>query len=348
MTFKAKSQDYKFHSQSGNAVIIVLIILVVVAVGAFAFLSGQKAGEKSTQSEPAALASDHTQTPAAAEPAAAKATTGTTEATTEIAPGNPVVAKVGGEDITRQDVMDFVQTLPEQLRQMPLEKIFPLAQEQVINARIIAAKTKGVSVDSDAEYQKQLALAKEQISRSVFIQNEVDKNVTEEKLKAAYEKYRAEFPKTEELKAAHILVEDEQKAKDIIEKIKAGGDFATLAKENSKDNTASTGGELGYFAKDDVVKEFADASFALQPGQFSQTPVKTQFGWHIIKVQERRQRPPGDFESVKPFLEAQLRREVLDNLIKSWRTELSVERFDINGNKIEPAAGTPTPVQSTP
>ncbi|MCK6418212.1 MAG: peptidylprolyl isomerase [Alphaproteobacteria bacterium] len=325
-------------AQSGNAVIIVLVALVVVAVGAFAYLSSQKVNEQSP------LPSAEVATAASAEPQTSPAHTAEEKPPEAevLAPGNPVVAKVGGEDITRQDVMNFVQTLPDQLRQMPLEKIFPLAQEQVINARIIAAKTKGVSVDSDAEYQKQLALAKEQITRSVYIQNEVDKNITEEKLQTAYEKYRTEFPKTEERKASHILVDSEEKAKELIEKIKAGSDFSTLAKENSKDNTAQSGGDLGYFAKDDVVPEFAAAAFGMQPGQVSDTPVKTQFGWHVIKLEDRRDRPPGDFDSVKPFLEAQLRREVLDNLIKTWRTELSVERFDINGNKIEPAAGTTT------
>jgi peptidyl-prolyl cis-trans isomerase C len=339
---KSPSLQPQSPKSSGNAVVIVLGVLVVVAVGALTYMNMNKpADSASSKTEAVAqdqsVPKDDSQANAASEPKQL-----------EITPGNPVVARVGTQDITRQDVVAFAQNLPDQLRQMPVEQLFPMLQDQVINAKIISEKTKGVSVESDPEFQRQLALAKDQITRSVFIQNEVQKRINDDGIKQAYDKYKAEFPKTEEVRAAHILVADEQKAKDLIAQLKSGSDFATLAKENSKDGTAQKGGDLGYFAKSDVVPEFADAAFALTKGAVTETPVKTQFGWHVIRLDDRRQREPGSLDSVKPMLEAQLRREILDGLLKDWRASVTVERFDINGKAIEPAAGTQAPVSQSP
>src|SRR5690606_30614991 len=100
-----------------------------------------------------------------------------------------------------------------------------------------------------------------------------------------------------------------------------GADFAELAKANSTDGTAQNGGELGYFAKTDVVPEFGEAAFSTEVGTYTKKPVKTEFGYHIITVEEKRKRPPASFEDVKPFLEAQVRRQILDEMIQSWRDD---------------------------
>lgn len=319
--------------ESGNAVIIVLIALVIVAVGALAYLSGQVAGEKQTTAtvEAASGEGDHAN---AGEKTAENSGVSASEAA-----GNPVVATVDGKEITRQEVAGFIQSLPPQTRQLPIDKLYPLALDQVINGRLIEENTAGVNLDSDPEVQEQLKLAKDQIVRTVYLQKQVDKKITDARIKAAYEDYKKSFPKVEEVKASHILVKDEEKAKELLAKLKGGADFAKLAKENSTDGTAEGGGELGYFAKTDVVPEFADAAFDTKPGTLHDTVVKTQFGYHIIKVDDKRMRPPADYESAKPFLEAQLRREILDEMVKTWRDAAKIERFDINGKAIEPAAG---------
>lgn len=338
---------YFYKNQSGNAVIIVLAVLVVVAVGALAYLSGQMAGENI--SAPEVTQTAQAQTPAPAETAQNEAADAEAqdEAPT-IVPGNPVVAKLNGEDITRQDIFVFMQTLPPQTRQLPPEQLFPLALEQVINAKIITDKTKDVNLDNDERVKEQLEAAKTQIVRGVFIENTVNERMTEDRLKQAYADYVEEFPKEEEVKAAHILVDEKEVADSLIEQLNNGREFAQLAQESSKDNTANNGGELGYFLKGDVVPEFAEAAFGLEPGTYTRSPVKSQFGYHIIRVDEKRIRPPADFETVKPFLEAQLRRGILDEVLQGWRDDSTIERFDINGKPIEPAAGTEEgPAEST-
>lgn len=326
-------------AESGNTIVIVLVALVVIAVGAFAFLSGKITGDNLLDDKNTASATEEIaqtdSTPAGEKPAAGE--DASAEEGTVIRPGNPVVAKVGDEDVTRVDVFNFIQTLPAQTRNLPPEQLFPLALEQVVNAKIIGEKAQGAKLDNDEAVKAQLEVAKEQIVRTVYLQKEVEKGMTEERKKQAYEAYKEGFAKVEELKASHILVEDEALAKDLIKQIKDGADFAELAKANSTDGTAENGGELGYFAKADVVPEFGAAADALEVDEITAEPVKSQFGYHVIKLEERRMREPATFEEAMPFLEGQLRQAILNRLVEDWRNAAKVERFDINGDAIETA-----------
>lgn len=319
-------------SESGNAIVIVLVVLVVVAVGALAYMSSQSNKADNAPDGTAATAQSDAQ-PAAGEEEVAEGEP------LEIEPGNPVVAKVNGEEVTRLDVFNLIQTLPPNTRQMPVEQLFPLAQEEVINARLINEKTKGVNLDDDPAVKAQLEAAKSNIVRNVYLQNQIKKKITDERLQAAYEQYKAQFPEIQEAKASHILVKEKEKAEELVKELEGGADFAELAKANSIDGTAANGGQLGYFAETEVVAPFAEAAFKLSPGEYTKKPVESEFGYHIIKLEETRQRPPAPFEQAKPFLEGQMQGAVLNELISEWRREANVERYDINGDKIEPAAG---------
>jgi len=323
------SKKNESRKESGNAVVIVLVVLVVVAVGALAFLSGKMISKEEAVS-PGSPAPSQQQAQANQPPPQERIV---------VEPGNPVVAKIGKTEIMRVDVFNFIQQLPEKARQQPVQQLFPLAMEQVINARIIEAKTAKVNLDKDPEVKKQMEAAKKQIVRNVYIQNEVTKKLTDERLKQAYGQYTANFPDIEEVKARHILVESESKARGLISQLNEGASFEDLAKANSTDATAANGGELGYFAQGDVVPAFSDAAFKTEVGSYTKKPIKTEFGFHVIKVEEKRKRPPADFKTAKPFLETQLRRVALDEVIQGWRDEANIERFDINGKPIEPAAG---------
>ena len=333
----------KSHTQSGNALVIVLAVLVVAGLGGLAYFYSSKANKDEAGSTAVAEVSTESTQPAAGDSEDTDA-----DAAPAAGEGNPVVAKLKGGEVTRLEVFNFIQTLPPQTRQLPLEQLYPMALEQVINSKIIAEKTKGVNLDSDAEFKKQLAEAKKQITRTVYIENLVNKKVTDEKLKEAYEKYVKAFPDVQDVKARHILVKDEAKAKDLIKQLGEGKDFAELAKANSTDGTAASGGELGYFAKTEVVPPFADAAFALNVGEYSKKPVKTDFGYHVIKVEEKRKRPPAAYDEIKPLLETQLRREILEQTVEGWREEAQIERFDINGKPIEPAGGDEKKVDEKP
>jgi peptidyl-prolyl cis-trans isomerase C len=249
--------------------------------------------------------------------------------------GNPTVAVVNGEDIKRSDVFNFISGLPDNVRQMPIQQLFPLALEQVINNRVINTRAQGANLADDPEVQQLLDQAKGQIVRNVFVDRQVTSAITQKRLVEAYEKLLADIGEVQEIKARHILVEDEQKAKELISKLDSGEDFEALAKAESTGPSADRGGDLGYFAKNEMVPEFANAAFSLEVGAHSKNPVQTQFGWHVIKVEEKRTRPEPEFESVKPQLEAQLRQEVLASLLEEWQKDAKIKKFDINGDEIK-------------
>lgn len=343
-------------AQRGNAAIIALVLLVVAAVGAAVFFSGKiGAGKEDSAAQQTAAAGQ--ETPAQTETAAGESDGETAEAPAEEKaeneaaaesaegddPGNPVVAKVNGKEITRLEVLSFIQTLPPQTRQIPVEQLFPLALDQVVNAELIGDKVKGVNLDKDPEVEKQMKLARQQIVRTVFMQKEAEKAVTEDMIKAAYEEYKKDFPKIEEVKARHILVKEEALAKDVIKQLEDGADFSALAKEHSFDATKDRGGELSFFSKQDVVPQFGEAAFSMDINEISKTPVKSDFGYHVIQVLEKRQRPPAEYEKAKPYLVAQLRGKVLGDIVEKWRDEAKIEIFDINGKPVEPAAGDEKP-----
>ena len=255
--------------------------------------------------------------------------------------GNPVVAKVNGTEVTRGEVLEFITTLPEQARQMPLQNLFPMARDQVVNNKLVAEKAKTANLESDPEVQKLMDQARQQIERSVYVEREVASKVNDVELQKAYNELKTELSKVEEVKARHILVDTEEKAKEVITKLQGGAKFEDLVQEYSEGVTKETKGELGYFAKAEMVPEFSTAAFALGKGQYTKTPVKTQFGWHVIESEDRRTRPAPSFDEVKPQLEAVVRQRQLMELINQWQKDAQVEKFDING-KPEAAAADAT------
>lgn len=286
-----------------------------------------------TEAAPEAATADAPQDAAAAE---APKVIGEGDNAIEV--GNPVVAKMGEVEVTRSEVLDFITTLPEQVRQMPLQNLFPMARDQVITNKLIADKAAKANLDSDPEVQKLMDTAKSQIVRGVYVDREVKASFTEDDVKKAYDDLSAELAKIEETKARHILVDSEEKAREVIGKLDGGAKFEDLVKEYSSDPNKGNDGDLGYFAKADMVPEFAEAAFALGIGQYTKDPVKTQFGFHVIRAEDRRARPAPKLEDVKPQLEAAVRQRKLVEMINAWQAEAKVEKFDINGKAETPAA----------
>jgi peptidyl-prolyl cis-trans isomerase C len=332
------------QNERGNAVVLVLLALVVVAIGAGAYLNKDKFMDKTADTAVPA------QTAQAEDAAASQPASGLEAATdasanenapqpVEIKEGNPVVAKIGKKEITRGDVVNYIQKLPQNMQQLPPQQLFPLATVQVVNAELIQKKSKAAKLDNDPEVKKQLEAAKEQIVRSMFIQKEVEKAMTDERLQGAYAEYKKNFPEIKEVRARHILVKEEADAKEAIKKLNGGADFAELAKEMSIDGTKDTGGELNYFSEKDVVPDFAAAAFAQEVGKISAKPVKTEFGYHVIEVQDKRNRPAAEYDVAKPFLASQLQNAVLEEILQKWRADSDVEIFDINGDAFAPASG---------
>lgn len=252
----------------------------------------------------------------------------------QIVQGNPVVARVGDTEILRSEVLELITALPDHMRTEPLDVLFPMALEQVVNNQIISQKAENAGLEDDAEVTKAMEMAKAQIIRGAYVQREVNKAVTEAKLKAEYDSLVKQLPEVPEIKARHILVETEEKAKELVTKLDQGADFETLSRENSTGVTATNGGDLGYFGRGDMIPEFSEAAFALKKGEYTSKPVKTQFGWHLIEVEDKRNRPVPTFDEVKPQVEAKLRQEELARMVKQWQEQSKIERFDINGKPV--------------
>lgn len=230
------------------------------------------------------------------------------------------VAVVNGEKITRQD-LESVKA------QMPGRGSDEQIVEQLVELKLLAQKARKEGLDKQAEIKAELERARESILANHLVRKMLDsKTFTDEELKAEYDEIIAKMPKKEEYKAAHILVEDETQAKELLAKLANGADFAQLAKEHSADpGSKEQGGDLGWFEPSMMVPEFAKAVTELEPGKTSSAPVKTQFGWHIIKLEDKRQIPPPAFESVKPQLSNMLRQKAVEQFVKDARAQAKVE-----------------------
>ncbi|UEM04462.1 peptidylprolyl isomerase [Skermanella rosea] len=279
---------------------------------------------------------------------AALAQTGTTPPAGTGAGEDPVVAKVNGAEIKRSEVMRTIASLPPQVQQMPVQMIFPAVIDQIINGKLVAEAGYKNNVQNDPEVAERMKRAEERIVQELYLTKEVQKRITAERLQEAYNQFKQENPPQDEVKASHILVESEDAAKAIIADLKKGGDFAKIAGEKSTDKAAAQqGGDLGFFTKDQMVEPFADAAFAMKPGDVSETPVQTQFGWHVIKVVDRRQSTPPTFEEVQEQLRSQVSEQVIGELVEDLRSDAKVERFQMDGSPMpeQPAA---TPGSATP
>jgi peptidyl-prolyl cis-trans isomerase C len=250
--------------------------------------------------------------------------------------GDPVVAKVNGEDIHLSDVQEAMRTLPQQARSMPQQMLVPMIVDQLVDRKALVIAARADGLEKDPAVHRQIENAEDQALQRALLQRDVGPLITEEALKAAYAKDYANKPGEPEVHASHILVENEADAKDIIAQLEKGADFATLAKAHSKDPGASQGGDLGWFKKDDMVPEFAEAAFALKPGDYTKTPVHTQFGWHVIKVQETRTSTPPTFEAVHDELRQKLIQQAVQKLVAAARTKVTVVRFNLDGSTPKP------------
>lgn len=263
-------------------------------------------------------------------------------ATTETKPDpSQVVARVNGTDITRQEVLDSASDLPEQIRSQ-IDLVFPQLLNRYIGLKLLGDRGRAENLADDPEVKKLMSEYETQAIRQVYVTRYLDRQVTEEAIKARYEKNLKDNPPPEEVRAAHILVKTEDEAKSIIEQLKGGADFAALAKEKSTDKgSGANGGELGWFAKDVMVKEFADAAFAMKPDEFSQAPVKSQFGYHVIKLEERRTQPAPTLESQREQIRAELSEESVQALVQTLRKEANVEVLGPDGKPVPEGEAQP-------
>lgn len=268
---------------------------------------------------------------------------------------DPVVATVNGQPIRLSELEVAQQSLPQQYRNMPLQAVFPALLDRIVDSKLVVQEGKKSKVNDDPAFKKRMAFVEDQVMQDFWIQREIARQVTAEKLQKRYEERLKQMPAEEEVHARHILVSTEDEAKAVLAELKKGVAFDKLAKEKSTDKASGAeGGDLGWFKKSDMVKEFADAAFNLKKDELTETPVKTQFGYHIIKLEDRRKAPPPAFEEMADQLREELAREVITAHLDQLRSGAKIEKFAMDGSKPEsapptaPAAKPPAAAPATP
>ncbi|WP_341894000.1 peptidylprolyl isomerase [Ferrovibrio terrae] len=241
---------------------------------------------------------------------------------------DPVVARVNGQPILRSAVMEFYNQLPPQMAQIPIEQILPGIINELAARRLLGEAAEKAKLGDDPAVKKQLQSAREQVLQQAYLDRKVKTEVTDAKMKARYEELIKQQPPQEEVHARHILVASEADAKAALEEVKKGADFTEVSKKRSTGPTAATGGDLGFFTKDKMVPEFAEAAFKLQAGQVTDTPVKSQFGWHVIKVEARRKSDPPKFEDVRGQVYDMMAGETVEKLVADLRKTAKIEQLD--------------------
>src|ERR1700710_2492696 len=240
---------------------------------------------------------------------------------------NPVLAKVNGAEIRASDVALAEEELGPSLAQMDPATKKENVLSFLIDMKIVSKEAEDKKIADRDDFKTRLAFARNRLLIDNLLAVEGKAATTDENMKKVYEDAAKQITGEQEVHARHILVETEDQAKKIEDELKKGADFAELAKKESKDPGASDGGDLGFFTKDQMVPEFSAAAFALEPGKVSD-PVKTQFGWHVIKVEEKRTRKAPDFEQVKPQIETYVVRKAQADYVAKLRQTAKVERLD--------------------
>ena len=241
---------------------------------------------------------------------------------------NPVLAKVNGSEIRQSDLALAEEELGPSLAQMdPATK-----QENVlsflIDMKIVAKAAEDKKIEDRDDFKKRLTFTRNRLLMDNLLAVEGKAALTDDAMKKVYDDAAKQITGDQEVHARHILVPTEEEAKIILAEVKKGTDFAELAKQKSKDpGAAAEGGDLGYFTKEQMVPEFAEVAFKLEKGALSE-PVKSQFGWHIIKVEDKRTKPAPEFEKVKDQVETYVMRKSQAEFITKLREAAKIERMD--------------------
>ena len=239
-----------------------------------------------------------------------------------------VVAKVGNLEIHQSELDLAVANLDPQLAQLPDDQKKVAALSAAIDVKLLAADATAEKLDQTDDFKKRMQYLTDRELHNAYFKKHVVDTVTDVDVKARYDKEVAALPKQEEVHARHILVKTEDEAKDVIKQLDAGKDFAELAKEKSTDPNKDDGGDLGYFSRGRMVKEFEDAAFALDKGTYTKTPVKTDFGYHVIKVEDKRDAPPPAFEQVQDQVRQLVMRDKYLALLNQAKASSKVEITD--------------------
>jgi peptidyl-prolyl cis-trans isomerase C len=317
----------------------IVVIVAAAAAGAAGYFAGHQGGGESAPSMAPTAGMAMSASPSAAPSK------------------SPVVAKVDGTPIYQSEVDAFVNDLGEQAKaQMSPADLQSRVVDRLIDVKLADEKATAANFEQDPAISQRIRTGQMTMIADAFLEKQARARVNDDVLKAKYDELVKQVTPPQEVHARHILVKTEAEAKDIIAQLKKGADFEKLAKEKSTDpGSGESGGDLGYFTKDKMVPEFADAAFKMDVGKFSDAPVHSQYGWHVIQVLDKRSQPLPPFEQVKPQLTNLVlqdeERKVVDDMHKSAK----IERFNPDGTPVvdkpadaAPGAAAPAPAVAAP
>jgi len=263
------------------------------------------------------------------------------------ASGKTVAAVVDGYNIYKEDIAEMVKKLGVS-GDADLNKIYPAILEQLVSDRLVEAAAIKSGINEDDTYKSRVKELKKQVLKAMYLEKNLAGKITDADLRKEYDAIKAKNDGVKEAHARHILVKTEEEAKQVILDLQKGRSFEDLAKERSSDITAQKGGDLGYFAKEgEIVPEFADVAFALKVGEYSKAPVKTQLGWHVIKLEDVRTRKVPEFKDLKDNIQNGLAQKLVMEKIKELAKAADIKMFDAEGKPIPAVAGNaPAPVEA--
>jgi peptidyl-prolyl cis-trans isomerase C len=246
-----------------------------------------------------------------------------------LAQEDKVVATINGQNITEADLAQAESDLDQQFSRLPAEQRRAAALSAIIEIRLFSEDAVKKGLDKDPTFQRRMAFLQERALHAAEVESEIAKKITDDEIRARYDKEIAAAPPVNEVKARHILVKTKEEAQELIKRLDAGDKFEDIAKEKSTDTgSGANGGDLGYFAPGQMVPEFEKAAFALEVGKHTAEPVQSQFGWHIIKVEDKRAQQPPAFDTVKEQFRSLILREKYSALADTLRGAAKVEIAD--------------------
>jgi len=250
------------------------------------------------------------------------------------AQNDPVVAKVEGHDIRRSEMVRAFSSLPQQMQQAGFEKIFPQLLERLIQQQLLIVEGRKNNLENNPKVKRQLKRMEDVLIGEVYLNQLIEQNLTPGVVERRYQEFLKKNPPVEEVRARHVLLKTEIDAKNVIGHIDAGKAFEAAAKEFSTGPSAANSGDLGYFKRGDMVKPFSDAAFAMKAGEVTPLPVKTRFGWHVIKVEDRRTVTPPSFEEIRPRILRDAGRTIAVSVMRQMVESAKVERFGLDGKPL--------------
>ncbi len=249
-----------------------------------------------------------------------------------VADDDPIVADVNGKKIRQSDIIRAQKLLPERYRENSIEVIFPALLNSLIDSYLTSEYAKKEQYHKTTEFSKEMERVERKVLQRIALGRVIANTVTDEKIRKRFESIKAGMLGKKEIRARHILLKTNEEAKKIIIELDKGASFVDLAKQKSVGPSASSGGDLGYFGRGQMVPAFEKAAFDLEEGVYSSAPVKTQFGWHVILSEGKRTKKLPTYKESVNNIKNQLSQEAVTNLLDSLRNDAKVQSFNFDGS----------------